>query len=451
MVARILPIFCAMVLGLASPAMTQQAVGEWHGKLSVGAASLRIGLSVKRNADGTLAGTLVSPDQGGQRIPTDPVTLSGNTLSFTIPSIKASFVAAWDPARQAWAGTWTQGMSFPLLLLPGAAAAVARPQEPKPPFPYGEEEVSIESVAGVRLAGTLTMPKGAGPFPALVLISGSGPQDRNEEIMAHKPFLVLADYLTRRGIAVLRYDDRGTAKSTGVFATATTRDFAQDAAAAVQWLRQHPHIDPGRVGAIGHSEGGLIAPMLAERDPKLGFIVLLGGPGVSGGDVLVAQTQATGQATGLPAETIAKNTALMRQITDAVTHAPDAAHAKTAVLKVLTASGAPAAVVDNQANSLTTAWFREFLAYDPAPALRALRIPLLALNGATDTQVVASQNLPAIRVATKGNPDATIMELPGLNHLFQTSASGNPQDYGTIEETFSPAALTLIGDWVLKH
>jgi fermentation-respiration switch protein FrsA (DUF1100 family) len=191
--------------------------------------------------------------------------------------------------------------------------------------------------------------------------------------------------------------------------------------------------------------------MVAERDPKLAFVVLLAGPGVRGADVVAAQADAIGRGAGLSADVVTKNVALLRAISDAVIRAPDIEHARAAVAPLLATSGVPEPARAAQLNMVTSDWYRQFAAYDPAPALRALRIPLLALNGANDKQVIADQNLPAIRAAAKGNPDATIMELPGLNHLFQTSDSGNPQDYGTIEETFSPAALTLIGDWVLKH
>lgn len=450
-ILRALTIASGLIVGMSTPVAAQQAVGDWHGRLDVGAVRLRLGVTIARNADGGLAGTIVSPDQGPQKIPIASVVFAGPNLSFQVPSIGGSFAAKWDAGRKAWDGTWTQGRAFALILLPGAIEAALRPQEPKPPFPYREEQAEIDSVAGVRLAGTLTVPPGGGPFPAVVLITGSGPQNRDEELLGHKPFLVLADYLTRRGIAVLRYDDRGTAKSTGTFAAGTTRDFAQDAQAAVRWLRQQPRIDPAHVGAIGHSEGGLIAPMVAERDPKLAFVVLLAGPGVRGADVVAAQADAIGRGAGLSADVVTKNVALLRAISDAVIRAPDIEHARAAVAPLLATSGVPEPARAAQLNMVTSDWYRQFAAYDPAPALRALRIPLLALNGANDKQVLADQNLPAIRAAAKGNPDATIMELPGLNHLFQTSDSGNPQDYGTIEETFSPAALTLIGDWVLKH
>lgn len=450
-ILRVGALVAATWLVIGSPAAAQQVIGDWHGRLDLGGMRLRLGVTITRAADGTLAGTIVSPDQGPQQIPLSGVVTAGNTMSFQVPSIAGSYAGKWDASRQGWDGAWTQGRSFPLFLLPGPFEAVSRPQEPKPPFPYRDVQVEIDSVAGVRLAGTLTIPTGAGPFPAAVLISGSGPQNRDEELMGHKPFLVIADYLTRRGIAVLRYDDRGTAQSRGTFATGTTRDFAQDAAAAVKWLRRQPGIDPDHVGAIGHSEGGLIAPMLAAQDPKLAFVVLLAGPGVPGKDVMTAQAEAIGRAAGLSPEVAAKNGILARDISEAVIRAAGTEQARAAVTQLFAANNVPEQARAAQLSMVTSNWFRQFAAYDPAPALRALRIPLLALNGANDKQVLPGQNLPAIRAATKGNRDATIVELPGLNHLFQSSKTGLPQEYGAIEETFSPAALSLMADWILRH
>ena len=303
----------------------------------------------------------------------------------------------------------------------------------------------------MRLAGTLTVPPGPGPFPAVVLITGSGPQDRDETLLGHKPFLVLADALTRRGVAVLRYDDRGTAQSTGQFNTALERDFVDDAAAALDWLRGQPKIDPARVGLLGHSEGGLIAPRVATTHPGVAFVALLAGPGVPGLQVMQVQRRAVLKAMGLPEAMIEPRCKVGDAVDAAVMAAPTTEAAKVEARQLLVASGLPGPAVDAQLGMLASPWYRDFLAHDPRPALQALHVPVLAVNGSVDVQVVASQNLPVIRDALADNPQATVMALPGLNHLFQTSATGDPGEYGRLEETMSPKALAVIVDWIAQR
>ncbi|WP_167737393.1 alpha/beta hydrolase family protein [Sphingomonas parva] len=433
----------------ASPASAQQAVGAWNGRLTVGAMSLRIGVEVTRGADGTLSGTMSSPDQGAAGIPLSAVTLAGTHFSFEAPSIRGRYQAEWDAAQGGWAGTWTQGQALPLVLRPGAVAAPARPQAPKPPFPYSEEEVAIDAAAGVRLACTFTRPRGTGPVPAVFLVSGSGPQDRDEALAGHRPFAVLADHLTRAGIAVLRCDDRGFDRSTGDFATSVTQDYAADAIAVLAWLRRQQGI--GKVGLVGHSEGGVVGPMVAARDPKLAFLALLAAPGIPMADLLVAQAEAVARSIGMPAERAAQEGQVTRRVIEAVAGAPSAEAARAAASRTLAEAGAGSEAIANQSAMVATPWFRGIAAYDPRPALAALRLPVLAINGATDTQVLAGPNLAGIREATRGNADVTIVELPGLNHLLQTSASGAPTAYAATEETMSPSALNLIAEWILKR
>ncbi len=327
-----------------------------------------------------------------------------------------------------------------------------RPQEPKPPFPYRSEDVAIVNAAGKAvLAGTVTIPEGKGPFPAVVLISGSGLQNRDEELMGHKPFLVLADYLTRHGIAVLRYDDRGFGKSTGDAAAATSEDFAGDALAAWQVLRARPEIDPRRVGLLGHSEGGLIAPLLASRTPGVAFVVMLAGPGVTGEAVMLAQGVAILKANGAPDSAIATNTSLQRQVFAILREESDQARIveRLSAIPVPGPKEASAALVKQSSSP----WLRFFVRYDPAPALAKLTCPVLALGGELDLQVLADQNLPAIEAALKrgGNKDYTVLRLPGLNHLFQTCKTGTPAEYAKIEETMSPVALDMIATWIRKR
>lgn len=296
-----------------------------------------------------------------------------------------------------------------------------RPQEPKAPFPYLSEEVSYPSRAEkVQMAATLTLPKGKGPFAAVILISGSGPQDRDESLAEHKPFWILADHLTRAGVAVLRYDDRGTAKSTGTFRGSTTHDFAQDAQGAVGYLRSRKDIDAARIALIGHSEGGLIAPMMAAADPKVAAIVMLAGPGLNGEKIIEQQLYDTLRAEGVPESQFP----LMRQ---------------------------------NQLDSLaklreSDAWLKNFLSFEPATVLKQVRCPVLALNGSRDTQVSAEQNLPAIEKALSegGNKKVTAKKLLELNHLFQRAKTGAVSEYGKIEETMAPEALNEVTTWLKK-
>lgn len=444
-----------MALVLAQAARAQEAAGQWSGTLRAGGIELRIGVTIERGADGALTGRLVSPDQGNATVPIQDIKVEGGVLSFASPAIRGRFEGRWDPAAESWAGTWTQLAPLPLTLAKGPPPTRLRPQVPQPPYPYRAEDVAIDSAPGVRLACTLTTPQGKGRFPAAVLITGSGAQDRDESLLGHKPFLVLADHLTRHGIAVLRCDDRGFAKSTGDFAAATSRDFAADARADVAFLRARPGIDPRRVGLIGHSEGGLIAPLVAADDPRIAFVVMLAGPGVPSRELMAAQRAAVGHAQNLPAEAVARNDALLSRIDEILVSDLDWEAAKIEVVKLIgkaaAASGQPADALVAQSQLLFTPWYRDFIRYDPRPTLRKLRMPVLALGGSNDVQVLASQNLPAIREALKDDPDATVQELPGLNHLFQHSQTGDPAEYGRIEETFAPSALTTISDWITAH
>ena len=315
--------------------------------------------------------------------------------------------------------------------------------------------MTVESAPGVRLAGTLTLPAGKGPFPAVVLITGSGGQDRDETILGHKPFAVIADRLTRDGIAVLRMDDRGVALSTGDFAAATDDDFARDVAADVAFLRDRGDIDPKRIGLIGHSEGGVVAPKVAARDPRIAFIVLLAGPGVPLSQVLAAQRARLSPAMGQTPAQIRRDQRLIDHVMAAMRGSKDAAEAKARAMKVIASEGSATIRANGQAEMMATAlssgWMRDLLDYDPRPTLAAVTCPILALNGARDGQVLPEQNLPAIRLATKANPDVTIVELPGLNHLFQTAKTGTVGEYNDIEETIAPLALDTMADWIGKH
>lgn len=451
MLRRVAAVSAAALL-TGSAASAQEAVGDWNGLLQVGGVELRIGVKIEAGEGGALTGSITSPDQSPGDIPISDARMDQDKLSFAVPMIRGRYEGRWDAAQGAWNGRWIQGGPIPLTLAKGPVPSRARPQMPAKPYPYREEEVAFESAPGVKLAGTLTLPEGKGPFPAAILISGSGAQDRDEQLLGHRPFLVLADHLTRRGIAVLRYDDRGYGKSTGRFQDATSSDFAVDAAAAVAFLRDRKDIDTGRIGLIGHSEGGMVGPMVAAKDPTIAFVVLLAGPGAPSRELMAAQRAAVAKARGIPPEAVARNETFAGRIDTLLAETADWEAAKVEVTKVVGQGAAVVGVPVEQliaANQLLfTPWYREFIAHDPRPNLAKLRMPVLTVNGANDLQVIAGQNLPAIREALKANKDATVIELPGLNHLFQTSATGDPRDYGRIEETFAPAALATVSDWV---
>jgi hypothetical protein len=288
----------------------------------------------------------------------------------------------------------------------------------------------------------------------VALIAGSGAHDRDETIFGHKPFAVLADALTRRGVAVLRYDKRGVGASTGDYAAATSADFADDAQAAVAFLAARPDIAARHIGLIGHSEGGLVAPIVAGRDRRVAFIVLMAGPGVDGASLLEAQQRRIDEVMGLGGERLADASAEEARMIDTVRGAADtataAAQLKAEADAAADRAGVPRGLAEAEAAQLTTPWFRAFLTYDPAPALRRLRIPVLALVGSKDVQVPPDQNLPALRAALAGDRRATVEEMPGLNHLFQPATTGAPGEYAAIPTTLAPAALDTITGWVLR-
>jgi pimeloyl-ACP methyl ester carboxylesterase len=343
---------------------------------------------------------------------------------------------------------------------------MSRPQNPKKPYPYDEIEVSYENkLHGIKLTGALTVPRSKGPFPAVILITGSGPQDRDETILGHKPFLVLADYLTRRGIAVLRVDDRGVGGSTGSLWGSTSADFAEDVLAGVAFLKGRKEINPAQIGLIGHSEGGMIAPMVASRSKDIAFIVSLAGPGVPCDEILYTQSAA-----GLKlAKARPEALTLLRTLQDRLfatiraekDHAQSEKKFRAAVEEITSKlsndekkqAALAQDVVEEQASILQTTWGRYFLDYDPRPALRKVTCPVLALNGAKDVQVDVSVNLRAIEAALKeaGNKDVTIRELPGLNHMFQTCQTGAVSEYFAIEETLAPVVLETLADWITKR
>ncbi|MDV6332397.1 alpha/beta hydrolase [Asticcacaulis sp. 201] len=448
------------ILALASgPALAEEAAGDWGGILG---GQLHVIVHIKKNG-AAYSGTLESPDQGAVVIPIDTITTTPDHLAFSIAAIHGSYDGKWDDAQKTWTGTWTQGQAMPLTLKRLDPAAkptpIARPQEQAisvGPNPYTASEVTFDSrAAGVKLAGTFSVPNGKGPFPAVVLIAGSGPHTRDEDVFNHKIFVVLTDALNRAGIAVLRYDKRGIGQSSGNYKTATTTDFTTDATAAVEWLKSRPEVNKSRIGLIGHSEGGLIAPTVAVADPSVAFVVLMAGPGLPGDTLLLMQQAAIARASGESEAAIATAQAMNRQAFDVIkaSSSPEDAQGKVKTLMAsLVASGQiTQAQADAAVTQLTSPWGYEFLRYDPRPTLSKVKVPVLAINGGLDRQVPPKEDLEEIRQALKDNRDVTVTELPGLNHLFQTAKTGAPSEYGQIEETVAPVALKIITDWVSAH
>jgi pimeloyl-ACP methyl ester carboxylesterase len=439
--------------------------GVWEGALDVGAMKLRLALKVAKAADGALAAKLDSLDQGATDLPVDVISLKDDAVHFEMKRLLVAFDGTLNKEGSEIAGQFSQGgTSFPLILKRVAKpTAPNRPQEPKPPYPYDEEEVSYENKRdGVKLAGTLTLPRGKSTFPAVILITGSGAQNRNEELLGHKPFLVLADYLTRQGVAVLRVDDRGVGGSTGSVSNSTSENFGADVLAGIEFLKGRKEVNPKQIGLIGHSEGGLIAPMVAAQSNDVAFIVLLAGPGLPGEEILYLQSALIFKASGAGAEALARQRATQEMIFTILKQEKDSAVVEKKLReefdkRVAGASEAekPKArqAAEAQIKQALSPWFRYFLTCDPRQALAKVKCPVLALNGENDMQVPVTENLREIESTLKaaGNKDVTVVRMPRLNHLFQTSETGSPSEYGKIEETFAPVALKTIGDWILKH
>ena len=454
----------AIVLGIfisGTFSYAQDVTGQWNGVLNE--LKLRIVFHIQKTEEG-YASTMDSPDQGVAGIPVPTATFDGSKLSLGIPALGLLYEG--DFKTDSIVGTFKQGaLSLPVTLkrTPVEVKPIVRPQEPKPPYPYISEDITFENkTAGIVLAGTLTMPSSGGNFTAVILITGSGAQDRNEEIMGHKPFLVIADYLTRHGIAVLRYDDRGFAQSTGDFRTATTADFATDAESAVAYLKTRKEINPYKTGLMGHSEGGVIAPMVAARSNDVGFIVMLAGTGIRGDALLLLQEELIYRVSGAPEDNMTELLKINAKVFDKIVNAKEMLSQQEitgfmATMKADIEAVVPEGItaddyIQQFVTGLSSRWMQYFLRYDPAPALEKVKCPVLAVNGSKDLQVPPKENLTAIGKALEkgGNKKVTVREYPGLNHLFQECTTGSPAEYAAIEQTFSPDVLKDLTEWILN-
>ncbi len=465
---RLITTLIIALFAFISTIFAQEVTGDWHGQLDIQGKKLRISFHVSEK-DNTYTSTMDSPDQSAFGIPTDKTFYLNDSLTISLKSIGITYKGQLKSNKIK--GIFNQGgMQLPLILSRKKIKTEkqkARPQDPKEPYGYKSEDVFFtnKKANNITLAGTLTLPNNVKNPAVAILISGSGPQNRDEEIKIfnHRPFLVLSDFLTKNGIAVLRYDDRGVAKSEGTQKDATSADFATDVEAAYEYLLTRTDIDTKKIGLIGHSEGGFIAPMVAAKNKNIAFVVLLAGTGADGGEVLRAQTKKAMELSGLDKEHIAYNDKISAQVYQLLNTEKDTNLAKEKITSYLTKirKEAPKSIANSltdknikkQVNAITSPWLYYFIKTSPVQFLSKTTCPVLALNGSKDFQVVPKLNLTGIANALKKakNNDVTIKEIEGLNHLFQTCNTGASNEYAKIEETFSPKALQIIANWINKR
>lgn len=460
---KILFIFLATISTVAT--FGQNITGDWNGILQVQGMKMRLVFHIE-NTDEGLVSEMDSPDQGAFGIPVTSTEFQNDTLTLKVQNAGIEYRGVLNETGN-FDGNFTQnGMSFQMNLTQKEIqkSELKRPQEPEEPLPYHSENVKFKNKnAKIKLAGTLTLPSKSGKFPAVVLVSGSGPQDRNEALLGHKPFFVLSDYLTRQGIAVLRYDDRGFAESEGDFDSATSLDFAKDTEAAVEFLKSHKNIDSENIGIIGHSEGGLIAPIVARDNSTVAFIVLMAGTGIPGDELLYLQQKLIGKVSGLSEAQIENSIENNKQAYEILSNADNISEAKSELKdfykKALQENPDPQKpqhmtdeeYIEMAVSEIAKPWFQTFINTDPADILRKVTCPVLAINGEKDLQVPPNENIQAIEKALKdgGNNQLTTKIYPDLNHMFQESETGSPSEYAKIEQTIAPYVLKDISEWIL--
>ena len=453
-------ILVAFCVYFTTALFAQDITGSWEGKLQIQNTKLRIVFHIERT-DGGYESKMDSPDQGAFGLATSKTTFSDNQLEILASGMGISYTGTVQ--GDSIAGIFRQGvMQLSLVLKPAQKTVLSRPQEPEAPFPYRIEDITFSNEAnGNILAGTLTAPNGTGIFPAVILIAGSGPHDRDESILGHKPFWVIADHLTRNGFAVLRYDKRGIGKSNGNYATATTHDFASDVIAALNYLQSQGNIDKKRIALIGHSEGGVIAPMVAANDKRVGAVVLMAGMGMEGGKLLLQQNADLMKHQQIPQDSIDDVKDVLEPIYQSLKNwkGTEAEQKKLTdqfglLWETMPASargaGSREQFIGGNMGAMLSVWYRSFLSLNPADYLQKVKCPVLAANGEKDIQVEARQNLHAIEESLKkgGNKKYTIKSYPDLNHLFQECETGAVDEYGKIEQTISPQFLSDMTNWL---
>ncbi|HHT35481.1 MAG: alpha/beta fold hydrolase [Proteiniphilum sp.] len=455
------PAFITLLLLISSGIFAQEPiVGSWEGTLHIQNKALRIRFHIEAS-DSLYHSRMDSPDQGAFDLPTTRTSFRDNKLEIIASGLGLFYRGTL--LQDTIEGTLNQGgMPLPLNLYRFVKTAPDRPQTPQEPFPYAAEELLIPAGDGDRVLGaTLTLPAGKGPFPAVMLIAGSGPNDRDETVFGHKPFLVIADHLTRQGFAVLRYDKRGVGKSTGNFSTATIEDFANDARAVVNYLKQQEEIDPDRIGLLGHSEGGLVSAMLAAGNRDIAFAVLMAAPGTTGMEIVLDQNQISLTHQGVEPETIEELQKLNRETFGMLLEWKGTEEDRTALRDQLSRfwnklpllvrmKVEKEAFLRSQFNAMTMPGYLSFLRADPSLYLKEVTCPLLALNGEKDTQVPAVKNIRAITSALEiaGNKNVETRIYPGLNHLFQECITGLTDEYAKSEQTLAPVMLNEVGEWL---
>lgn len=438
-------VLLSLIVGVVSSfAFAHDIIGYWKGEVM----SLPIVFHVVER-EGGLSATLDSPMQGAKDIPCESIELKGDSVVIKMPLLQASFKGVFEADENSIRGIFTQGVSVPMLLTRTTeeASKLYRPQEPKPPFVYNSREVAF-SHDGITLAGTLTTPMWGYRYPAVVLVTGSGAQNRDEEILGHKPFAVIADYLTRAGFAVLRYDDRGVGGSTKGNPDDTTLDYATDAIAAIKFLKTQSIIDSTRIGVIGHSEGGTIAFICAAQRPDdVAFVVSLGGAVVKGKELMVMQNKMIAEAAGRPLTGELEQNVVA--VFDAIDSIKDNDRLSLRLNELMAKQGnLSEAEIARQVKHMVSPWYRAFIRLNPGEYIQKMKCPVLALNGEWDVQVNAQQNLDALKTIY---PEAEVKIYPGVNHMFQeTSSLGQSLNYGAISQTFSPKVLDDIAKWLVK-
>ncbi len=460
---RVFQIFCYLFCNFC---LAQNIVGKWSGSLEIQNTPLPLVFTIQE-ANSIYTSTMDSPAQGAKGIIVNKTTVKDSSVAFLIKNIDASYQGIIKNDTLI-SGIFKQaGYELTLELSKSRKDKVLyRPQEPLPPYPYRNENVTFKNKHGNELSGTLSLLEETGvASPVVILISGSGPQNRDSEIFGHKPFLVIADDLVQKGIAVLRFDERGVGQSEGNFKTATTLDFANDVEAAVSFLLNKKNVNFNTIGLIGHSEGGLVASMVAARSKYIDFAVLLGTPGIPGDEILYTQSQKILEKSNIDKSRIDKISTVNRKSYDLIKKSKNQKqlrnelehHIQKSISSLDLLHQKPKHLDDQQysqqlVDQMLSPWFLFFVKSDPKKYLKKMKCPVLAVYGENDVQVLPDENLIALKKAFKkrSNKDYKIVTLPALNHLFQQSKTGLPGEYGVIKETFSPVALQIIGDWIVK-